>query len=37
MYIALCQAPKKVGPMRCPIDHKLKQITTPEDGWGCDM
>ena len=28
---------QKVGPMRCPMDHKLKQITTPEDGWGCDL
>jgi hypothetical protein len=27
----------KVGPMRCPMEHKLKQITTPEDGWGCDV
>jgi len=25
------------GPTRCPSGHKLKLITTPEDGWGCDM
>ena len=21
---------------RCPLDHKLQEIVTPEEGWGCD-